>query len=72
MKPDVLNKESTTVDQVGIWQGRLKSWITEVLKPDKPNDERNYVFECLLCLLDNGWIEKTVNYPCPLATAILH
>ena len=44
MKPDVLNIDST-VTQVGIWQSRFKSWITEVLKSDKPNDEHNYVFD---------------------------
>ena len=36
MKPDVLNID-ITVNQVGIWRARFKSWIMEVLKPDKPN-----------------------------------
>ena len=54
IKPSTLNIDSS-VSELEICQGCFRIWITELVKPGKPDDDCTYVFESLLSLLDNGW-----------------
>ena len=47
IRPTTLNIDSS-VSKVEIWQGRFQIWITELVKPGKPDDDCKYVFESLL------------------------
>ena len=54
IKPETLSIDSS-VNKVEVWQSKFKLWIIEFMRPDSLNNDPIYVFDSLICLLDNGW-----------------